>query len=297
MKSRVCLAIMVSIFQLASSAHGEIRWTDLGGGDHLWRTDGNWDYGVPIVSDIAQVDGNSVCIIDASTTAVCATLWGPGFYSGPTYLNVTGGSLTVSGEAYMGYSGAGTSGTLNISGGNVTIGSTMWLGYYQIATLNTTGGVLAINGASGLISGKSIADVNGGVINVNGQLVLGYTGGPAVLNMRKGTINTANIWTYANSVTINMTGGTINCTSLGLPLSGSSAAIAHLQLDGGTINADSFSLRSWGGTGTVDVRGGKLVINGDVTSTINSYAGSTWITAYGGNPRATLNVIYYSVGN
>ena len=42
--------------------------------------------------------------------------------------------------------------------------------------------------------------------------------------------------------------------------------------------------------GSLDLTGGTLIVNGDVTSTINGYISSGWITAYGGS--GTLHVDY-----
>jgi len=83
-----------------------------------------------------------------------------------------------------------------------------------------------------------------------------------------------------------MNGGTINVSgTIEIP-SGTdtqSLNIGHLQLNAGTINCDAVTMKpNPYSTGTVDVRGGTLIINGDAVSTIQGFIDDGWITAYDG---------------
>jgi T5SS/PEP-CTERM-associated repeat protein len=83
-----------------------------------------------------------------------------------------------------------------------------------------------------------------------------------------------------------MNGGTINVSgTIEIP-SGTdteSLNIGHLQINGGTINCGAVTMRpNPYSTGTVDVRGGTLIINGDAVSTIQGFIDDGWIAAYSG---------------
>jgi hypothetical protein len=86
-----------------------------------------------------------------------------------------------------------------------------------------------------------------------------------------------------------MTSGTINISGT-MYIPRVAAGNGHVDLDGGVINAGSFSMRPSGGTGTMDITGGTLIVDGDVVSTINGYVSSGWLTAYDG--MGTVNVDY-----
>jgi hypothetical protein len=136
-------------------------------------------------------------------------------------------------------------------------------------------------------TGGANLTMNGGSFDAGQWLMIGpeATGKPGTLTMNGGTINLGvfsagggHLWLgYISSGTLTMNGGTINAPGrFGLGFSGGSAA-AHL--DGGTITAGSFSMTS---SCLVDITGGTLIINGDQTAIIQSYANSGWFTAYGG---------------
>jgi predicted phosphodiesterase len=87
------------------------------------------------------------------------------------------------------------------------------------------------------------------------------------------------------SGTMNMTGGSITVTgTFGIAQSGGAGDVF---LDGGTVSSGSFSMLSGA---AMDITGGTLIVSGDVTSTINQYISSGWLTAYRGS--GTLNVDY-----
>jgi len=62
--------------------------------------------------------------------------------------------------------------------------------------------------------------------------------------------------------------------------------VGHLQLNGGTITCGQLTMRPPNsgviGTGTMDVREGTFIINGDAIVTVQGYIDDGWITAYNG---------------
>jgi hypothetical protein len=133
-------------------------------------------------------------------------------------------------------------------------------------TLDMTGGSL-ITGGWFIVSYPAASDatlnVSGGAITVGSHLDVGFQGN-GHMNMTAG------------SITVN--------GAFGLGTNGGSGDVF---LDGGTISCTAFTMTdgSW-----LDVSGGALIVDGDATATINSYAGSGWITAYNGS--GSLNVDY-----
>ncbi len=126
-------------------------------------------------------------------------------------------------------------------------------------SIDITGGSLAVNSWFTLGYGGSddgTFDVSGGTTTVGSQLDIGKAGAGHI-NMTSGT------------VTVNGTFGIATDSGTG-----------HVQLDGGTISCASFSMDTGA---TMDITGGTLIINGDVTGTINTYEGDGLMTAYNGS--------------
>jgi len=93
-----------------------------------------------------------------------------------------------------------------------------------------------------------------------------------------------------------MNGGTITVTG-DFQIALNAESTGHVNLDGGIINAGNFVMRSKAGAvGTMDVRGGTLIIDGDQFSTVQGYIDDPngWITAYGGDGMLLLD---YDVTN
>jgi hypothetical protein len=93
--------------------------------------------------------------------------------------------------------------------------------------------------------------------------------------------------------TVNMNGGTINLTANGatgqLRIAYASGSNGKLNLNGGTIYADSLSM-SYAATGALDLNGGTLVLNGDARTSINTLVTSKKIVAY--HDAGTVQVDY-----
>jgi hypothetical protein len=129
-------------------------------------------------------------------------------------------------------------------------------------------------------------DITGGSLATNGWFIIAYGAG------NKGTFNVSGGTTACNSLLtvgrdgvgyMNMTDGTVTVTgTFGL---GTQAGSGHVRLDGGTLSCGSFTMT---GGSSMDITAGRLIVNGDVRSTVNAYFNNGWIAAYGGS--GILNV-------
>ena len=131
-------------------------------------------------------------------------------------------------------------------------------------TLDITGGSLTTGGWFILGYGASddgTFNVSGGTTTVNSHMDVGFKGA-GHLNMTSGT------------VTVNGTFG------ISLDSDGLGTSSGDVQLDGGTISCASLSILTGG---VMDITGGTLIVDGDVTGTINIYKGDGRMTAYDGD--------------
>ena len=132
-------------------------------------------------------------------------------------------------------------------------------------------------------------DITGGSLTTGSWFTVGYsTANNGTLTMSGGTINAGSSLYIgrAGTGTLNMTGGTINVTT-GFAIAQVAGGVGDVFLDGGTISCGSFAMTSGG---AMDITTGTLIVNGDVTSTINGYITGGQITGYGG--AGTVNVSY-----
>jgi hypothetical protein len=119
---------------------------------------------------------------------------------------------------------------------------------------------------------------------------IGNTGEVAgALTLQGGTLQAETINNgFRGPGTINMNGGNLIVTGF-LKIARDPGAVGHINLDGGTITANNFNMRQKEDTvGTMDVGGGVMTINGDLTSLVQGYIDNGWITAYDGD--GTLNL-------
>ncbi|MHC4586948.1 MAG: hypothetical protein ACYS3N_20650 [Planctomycetota bacterium] len=94
--------------------------------------------------------------------------------------------------------------------------------------------------------------------------------------------------------TLNITGGTITVGNL--RIGDRAAGTGHVNLDGGTIiiNANLRMRIQEGSVGTMDVKAGTMIIDGDALSVVQGFIDNGWITAYGGDGEPQLD---YNVTN
>lgn len=151
------------------------------------------------------------------------------------------------GGLVVGYTGG--SGDLTIDGGDLHV----------VRTLTTNYGWLFL-GQSDVITGQLYMD--SGYLLCDNRIVVG--------------VNSYGNGTAASNIV--MTGGTIELGE-GSDQGGQGLIInnnGHIQLDGGVITTLQFTM---GGAATMDVAGGKLIVDGDVTSMIQNLIDLGQITA------------------
>ena len=283
-KKMIYLTSFLLVLVLAGNAPAIDYVWDNGGEGNLWSVPENWEPdGVPTTSDVVQIDlADANCIIDDSVAAECGVIHVPFTASDSNnYLDVTGGSLTVSGHIRVGDIRSGsrenTQGFFKISGGTVTsTGGRLWIGMNSRGTFTMTGGELNIFDKIEVgkeASGNGVIYMHGGTINFEGNstdLELGTRG--------RGTIY--------------MTGGVINVEDyIKLAQDDDATGVGHIYLYGGTLNADNLrDPEQIYGEALIDITEGILVLNTDRRSVVNEYINRGWIVAYGG--LGLLNVEY-----
>ena len=139
--------------------------------------------------------------------------------------------------------------------------------------------------------------VDGGTLTTSSFIVVArQASGEGILNMVSGTITAGgNLYVGHTGVgTLNMTGGNITAPTIVLPHNGT----GHVNLDGGILGAGTLNMQQVAGTeivGTMDVRAGTLILNGNDLAVVQGYIDNGWITAYEG--QGTLNLEYDDVAD
>jgi hypothetical protein len=154
------------------------------------------------------------------------------------------------------------------------------------ATLNTPGEICLKMHVGGDLT---FTVVDGGSLSMPQDLVVSRSG-VGTFDMQGGLIDIGRDFEfgYDNPATVNMTGGTINVTrDVELPKTGNGQT-GHMNLHGGTLVINRNLLMTEGGT--MDIRGGILLLNSDAISDIQGYVDNGWITAYDGN--GTIEIDY-----
>ena len=135
---------------------------------------------------------------------------------------------------------------------------------------------------------ESALTVDGGVLTMTEDLLLGKNGGSGTLNMISGTINVGRDLEVGggNPGVINMTGGTI-IVGDDLTIPESAGSTAEVNLNGGTIILDDSdsggsSLYMEAG-GTLNIGGGTLIIKPDKAWKIPGFVDDGFIIGYGGD--------------
>jgi len=147
----------------------------------------------------------------------------------------------------------------------------------------------------GWAGGEGAMTVDGGTLTMNGYTAVGHSSeDPGTFNMISGTVNTSFVFILGNTDssegTLNMIGGTLNTLST-LRVAAKPNATGHVNLDGGIITANAFEMRTGAGAvGTMNVKAGTLIINGNKVSPTQSFIDKGWITAYDG--QGTLQLDY-----
>ena len=202
-----------------------------------WSSAGNWSGGLPTSSTNADIYNGGTATI-TTTGDACSSLY-LGNATGSGSVQMTVGSLTVNGNAVVGYSGTGN---FTQSGGTNTITSELDLG-------NGSGsnGTYSLSGSGRLsTSGEDVGDSgagnfaqSGGTNAISGMLWLGYwSSGSGTYSLSSGSLYVP----WSESVG---NGGTGNFTQSG----------------GTNTISDELDLGS-GGSGTYSLSGGSLSAGG-----------------------------------
>lgn len=190
MKKVLCLCLVVSIC-FVGNAMGA-AWNGGGGVNNLWSNGDNWSTGVPPVPgedvfiDWGSTSALAPALIDSTVTGYGAVLRAGGVQGTPTteYIEMTGGTLTLSSHMILGQ-GNGSTAYFNMSGGILTAGS-IWTGAMTNWGMGTglvtmTGGTINLNveglyvSRDGSPSGLGF-ELKGGLIDASGGFQMGEGG-------------------------------------------------------------------------------------------------------------------------
>jgi len=138
-------------------------------------------------------------------------------------------------------------------------------------------GAVALDGWVGApLEGDKIADltVDGGTLTTGAFIVVGRRNGDnGKLIVNSGSVRVGNTLYlgHTGEGALDMTGGTITAPA-NLVIGLNSTAVGHANLDGGIINAGGLVMRQQvGSVGTMDVKAGTLVTDGNDLGAIQGY--------------------------
>ncbi|MDH4203775.1 MAG: putative glycoside hydrolase family 15 protein [Phycisphaerae bacterium] len=152
------------------------NWTNADPGSNFWTNEANWDNGVPGVGSSANIHMNGPALIDSSVEAVATGTWcrwgipdtDPNTDTDAIVLNMSGGSLTVKSWAL----GNGGPAIVNVSGGTISTSGNLVMGDEDScdSTLNMNGGTVNIEGvlSSKVNATTNFVNLNGGVLTASG---------------------------------------------------------------------------------------------------------------------------------
>ena len=259
-----CLVVMLHVSTGAWAA----TWTGLGG-DRDWYNSANWEPNYPGPTD--HVDINDCDAADGpiiTTDVTCGEIYGPGYNDQNTCthtMEVTGAILNIGGMWRFANDDDMTSVVYATDSMIIVNGDFRW-GDSAGAV-----GIFNISGGSLSVALLKIGDLGGGEFNVSGGAEV--------------TVGTEiNIDNAAQSVEINLDGGTITAQTMNLRK-------AVVNLDAGTMSCGTFEI----GSGVVDINEGMLVIDGDVQTQMQGYVNNDHITAYDNTVGSDVVIDYNSV--
>ena len=182
-------------------------------------------------------------------------------------VSVTNGA-TVSGSGTLtATSYALEGGTVNANLGtgtiNATTNSTTLTGASAAATVNVSGGLLALGSANRLADTAAVAVSNGGTLDLNGNDTVGsLTTATGTTVGGTGTLTAANYNLNGGTVNANLGAGTVTASSGTTSLNGSAAATT-VTVNGGTLNTGGADKLA--NSASVAVSSGTLGVGGNDT--------------------------------
>lgn len=302
-------------------------WDD-GGGDSSWCTPGNWNpHGLPSSGESADINCGSGYVATVDCNSAECNLFRLGETGGGTAevvvaaggilditafelstssgaditLTMNGGTINASTSNYHNFGRNGT-GTFDLNSGAINIGSGSLFRFGRgdgaTHTINMyTGFHLNCAGSESYIPESST-----GTFNVYGGT---FTGGSAYCtygdtsngtwNIMGGTINVTDLtcgkYGGTTGAELNFSGGTVNITG---SLSGSHKGGALNVSGSADVNIENLNWPNYGGTYTMDMSGGTVDVNGNVTFG-ESYDTTCTVDISGGT--FTANGQYFNIGN
>jgi subtilisin-like proprotein convertase family protein len=288
----ICLAWVGVLACGAAATRGDTTWT--GGGDGTtWSSAANWSGGtLPNGQRRVFVNGTANVTIGSTVNDTFNRfVIADGSTTNDVRIRMTGGTLTMAGSSDVADLELATigKGTFELLGGTVNVGL-----HVRIGTDPPPAGAPV-----------GVLTVDGGTLNVAQRIYLGYgTSSVATVNLKSGVINASRVFVadgIASRGTFNMTGGTLNTHDFWIPTNtDAKQARGHVQLDGGTVNAVDFRLTNstlYDIQGSMDIRGGKLVVEGDMQSAMNTYVAAGQLTGYGYADTGHVVISYNATSN
>jgi len=297
------LIYLVVLLVLAGNASAYTTWEwDGGGPNDVWNEPLNWDdgvggNGVPVAGDAVEVNiPDPNCLIDSNTAAVCGALK-IGESNGPAYLDMTGGTLSVTTMITLADEPNGIA-FFTMTGGTVSCAQTMKIGEGGstgsdgVGTLRMRGG--EFNGGSKVQVGKNPTGIgylymDGGTIVAADDIEMGNYGN-ATMVMTGGDVNAvdtlklgAGDGSYTSgTATIFITDGNIYSDELRLGSESHPEGTATIYLEGGFIYTDTINIFT--ANGKIDINEGTLKVEIESTelAKIKEYKTNGKIIAYNG---------------
>ena len=203
------------------------HWTNASGGS--WSTSGNWSNGVPLSSNPAVIDAGGTYTVTNSANELVTEL----ITIATATLDITGGTLTLTGTGTSDLAGAVTNGgTIDVQNGRIEFDNTL----ANPGRVNVgSGAFLDLNG--GTVSGGTITD--DGAVDVSGTATLenGVALNGGALSIAGGaTLKIEGTGATFSDVGVT-NGGTIQVDQL-LTLGGGTAISGGTITDNGTIDFD-----------------------------------------------------------
>lgn len=233
------------------------------GGSATWTVEDNASLEIGGQANIAQGGTGSITVKDNAKFSAGGNLSvGQG---GTATLTVTGGEVSSGGEFWVG-NGGSSDGTVNLSGGTITSGSWVAVGRDGAkGTLNVSGGSLTRNGTASnhfVTNGTAdkVATINhtgGTITNTISETQLAENAGNVTAwSASGGTGNFADLQVGRSGMATLTISGTANYTATTVRLGVNASGTGVLNLNGGTLTANSVSKVDGGGT--INFNGGTL---------------------------------------
>ena len=195
-------------------------------------------------------------------TVTSLSYWQIGRNFGVGTMNMTGGNFFLGSAQYFAIGNSGANGTFNMSGGNLYTTNQILVAY-QAGTTPASVGVWNLSGTANVVYGGAKRFV----IGLNGQGTLNQSGGsfnytptslPAYIGEIGSGIGGTGLW--------NMSAGTVTLASQ-LIIGDGTGSVGTLTLSGtAAMTAASIGFGLATGSGTLNLNGGTLLVNGAITN-------------------------------